>query len=177
MEKILALAKKLKALADRGIDGEKTTAMEMLQKFMTKHNITLDMINEDDTKEYTVKMEIEKYKFWRQVVASVIGNSAVIHYKRKDNASKKTYWITCTPSQYLEIEAKFSFFYNIYLQEENIFYKAFIQTQKLYTKVDNEDLDKEEKPLTTEEKQELWKMANMMAGMTRHHFAKQIKNG
>jgi hypothetical protein len=38
-EKILIRARKLKALADRGIDGEKTSAREILNRFMLKHGL------------------------------------------------------------------------------------------------------------------------------------------
>ena len=37
--KILDRAKKLKELADRGIDGEQVNAKDMLEKYMAKHNV------------------------------------------------------------------------------------------------------------------------------------------
>ena len=40
--KILDKAKKLKELADRGIGGEKDNAKVMLEKWMLKHNITMN---------------------------------------------------------------------------------------------------------------------------------------
>jgi hypothetical protein len=42
--KILDKAKKLKELADRGIGGEKENAKVMLEKYMLKHNITMNEI-------------------------------------------------------------------------------------------------------------------------------------
>jgi len=43
-QKILDTAKKLKELADRGVDGEMASAKVMLAKYMEKHNITIDEI-------------------------------------------------------------------------------------------------------------------------------------
>jgi hypothetical protein len=42
MNKIIELAKKLKALSTQGFGGEKINAEKMLQKIMVKHNLTIE---------------------------------------------------------------------------------------------------------------------------------------
>lgn len=42
--KYLELAKKIKALADRGVGGEKINAAAMLELHMTRHGITMENI-------------------------------------------------------------------------------------------------------------------------------------
>jgi hypothetical protein len=42
--KILDKAKKIKELADRGVDGEQNSAKDMLARYMEKHNLTIEEI-------------------------------------------------------------------------------------------------------------------------------------
>ena len=51
MDKI-ELLKKIKALADRGIDGEKSNATELYNKLLKQYNILESDLNEDTRKEY-----------------------------------------------------------------------------------------------------------------------------
>jgi hypothetical protein len=46
-KKIIDKAKKLKELSERGIDGEKDTAKVMYDKYVEKHKITEEEINEN----------------------------------------------------------------------------------------------------------------------------------
>ena len=51
-EKYIILAKKLKALADKGIDGERVNAQKMLDTLMRKHNLTITDIEGEKTDDY-----------------------------------------------------------------------------------------------------------------------------
>lgn len=174
MEKIIQLAKKLLALAEKGVDGEAENALNMLHKLMQQHGITMDMINENDVKEHHFYVEKEKYKIWRQVVASVLGNSTVSYYKG-ERKKKKSYFIKCTPAEALEIQAKFDFYWAAWEKELKTFTSAFIQKNKLYQKPDEND-EKEDRELTPEELDELYRLYQMMGGIQRHHFVKQLEN-
>ena len=44
-DKILEKAKKLKALADRGVGGEQINAKDMYEKYCAKHNISVNELN------------------------------------------------------------------------------------------------------------------------------------
>ena len=59
---ILDKAKKLKELADRGVDGEQSSAKAMLEKYMLKHNISLDEIQGYNSKSsFYGKMSDEEF--------------------------------------------------------------------------------------------------------------------
>ncbi len=176
MEKILALAKKLKALSERGVGGEKDNAVAMLQSLMKKHSITMDMLNENDAKEHTFRVEEEKRKFFTQVVASVLGKSGRVFGYRIDRSKKKHLFVTCTPQEAIEIQAKFDFFWNAWQEELSIFYSALFQAQGLYTKPSGEPSETKEKELTPEEKAKIMKILSMMQGVDRKVFSKQISN-
>ncbi len=68
--KILDKAKKLKALADRGVDGEMESAKAMLAKYMEKHNITIK--------------EIEAHKFSGDSALSGMTDSEFLNEIGKD---------------------------------------------------------------------------------------------
>lgn len=183
-EKILTLAKKLKALSDRGVGGEKESATRILLRFCDKHGISLEEITgEEEVSDHEVWLEKEPSKeisFFVQVCSSVLGKDFKVgiykrNYKKGQKYSgKKRCFVTCTPSQLLEIKAKHDFFWKHYQEEVEIFYSAFIQTQRLFAKSDPNDKS-DEKPLTDEEKEELYKIMNMMQGMDRKVFNKQLE--
>ena len=57
MSKNIELAKKLKALADKGIGGEKSNAEAMLNNLMKKHNITIEEIEGEKLMDFFFKIE------------------------------------------------------------------------------------------------------------------------
>lgn len=176
-EKILSLAKKLKALSDQGVGGEKTNAATMLESLMKKHSITMDMLSENEVKQHEFRLELEKKRFFLQVVASVVGRErSYLSFYPKDRAKKRHYFIDCTPQEAVEIQGKFDFFWKKWEDELDVFYSAFIQQQRLYCKPakEEEDDESEDKELTPAEKSKLYRMANMMAGMDRHIYQKQL---
>lgn len=176
MEKVLELARKLKELADRGIGGEKENAQVMLERLMKKHHITIDMIDSSDSIDRKFKITKEEFKFWRQIVANVLGEIGIGSYTN-ERTKKKSYFVKCTSCEFIEIQAKFEFFYKIYEEEQKIFYSAFIQAQHLYLKESaDSDAKEQAKELSPEEKAKLYKMMNMMKGLDRHIFQKQLSN-
>lgn len=173
--KPIELAKKLKALADRGIDGEKQNAISMLHTLMKKHKITMEMITGDEKKDYQFIIPKGSDRFFRQISSSVLGKThGTVEYTYHPR-NKHRMGITCTPAEAIEIEGKFKFYWKAYNDEVDIFYNAFIQKNKLYVKPSQDD-DAEQKELTTEEKARLYKMMNMMQGMDRHHYMRQLEN-
>lgn len=175
--KILTLAKKLKALADNGFDGERDNAMIMLKKIMEKHSITMDMIEDDFKKEHTFHIYFSDYKFFTQILANVLG-SAQLYYSKSEaigRKNKRRYYVRCTPAEAVEIQAKFDFYIVAWKKDLDTFYSAFIQKNKLYKKPSDDDKT-DSKELTPEEREEIYKMSKMMEGLEQHKFFKQIEN-
>ena len=59
MNKKIEILKKLKALADRGIGGEKENAELLLKKYMKKYNISEKELNKDEEKEVYINLKNE----------------------------------------------------------------------------------------------------------------------
>jgi hypothetical protein len=88
MDKIIELAQKIKALADRGIGGEKLNAQQQLKRIMKKYNISTADI-EGDKKEFVAfKVKRESCALFDQVVSTVLGVDFELYTdKRKRNCT------------------------------------------------------------------------------------------
>jgi hypothetical protein len=130
MSKYIELAKKLKALAEKGVGGEKWNAQKMLNSLLKKHNLTMEDIEGEKTDNYffNIKQKADE-RLWIQITKSV--NSEIKCYGKLPQKEisrlklKGNYFITCTLSEYIEIEAKYNIYRRLYEEESNVFYHAF----------------------------------------------------
>lgn len=168
--KLIDLAKKLKALADRGEGGEKENAENKLLELMLKHNITLDDIEENRIESHVFKIELAYRRFFMQIVCSVDREIKIFGSK-----AGKTYFIVdCTASQAIEIQSKYDFYLERYKKElaanNEIFYNAFVQKNALYSSGDPQ----ETKDLTPDELQRVRKILKLADELEGHNYLKQI---
>lgn len=164
--KYLELARKIKKLCDSGEGGESANAIEMLNKLMKEHGITLDEM-EGEAKDYHwFKYDKETSALLRQVVASVVGGGNLYGNK----ALKNHFGCECTASDALLIEAKFAFYSAKYKKELDIFYKAFVAANDIYPDGPGKNVD----DLSPEEREEAMKVLRLSKSMDKHHFLKQI---
>jgi len=70
--KILDKAKKLKELADRGVGGEMENAKDMLEKYMKKHNITMDEIEGHHYSSNTAYSKMSDEEFLKLMLRDVL---------------------------------------------------------------------------------------------------------
>lgn len=175
MEKIIELLKKLKALAEGGVGGEKNNAEKMLTSMMKKHGITMDMLQDNIRRRKIFKITKIQRKVFMQVASSVLGKRTSFWHNPKSKAVNKEYEIEVTEIEFLEIKAKFDFYWKAYEEELSIFTSAFIHKNKLFPKPSDEDEDEEEeRELSREEKQRILKISQMMQGMESRSFLKQL---
>lgn len=132
-EKTLQRIKKLQALAERGVGGEKETAAKMLQRLLEKNGIsTLKELEEDEVEyflfSYKGKHEI---KLLKQCMYKVLGYSDNTKYYRTTGTRQKI-GIYCTKAQRIEIELEFEFYRNVFYEELPSFMNAFIQAQGIF---------------------------------------------
>lgn len=132
-EKTIQRIKKLQALAERGVGGEKDTAEKMLQKMLEKNGIqSLDELQSEET-EYTLFSYNGKHerKLLVQCIYKVItaaGDRRFYHSK----GTRQKLGIYCTKAQKLEIELEFAFYRNVFYEELDIFMSAFINAQGIF---------------------------------------------
>jgi hypothetical protein len=166
MSNYLDLAKKLKALADKGEDGEKQNAEAMLKRLMQKHGISLTDLEESYKLQHSFKVKKTDERLFLQIVSSVVGSGFQLY----GNKTKPGHlFLFATPAEVIEIESKFNFFKIKYKQAEKLFFKAFVWKNDLVP-ANAETMEANE--LTEENK----KAYLMSMALDKHIFYKQIEN-
>jgi hypothetical protein len=176
MSKYIELAKKLKALAEKGVGGEKVNAEKMLNDLLKKHNLKIEDIEGEQTIDYFFTLKKEEERLWGQVVARV--NHEIKKYgpfsakKVKDLGLQGNYMITCTVAEYVEIDSMLNIYQKLYKQELKIFFVAFCKANDLLVSHGAKSTNE-----LSKEDQELWLRANAMASKIKSEsYRKQITN-
>jgi hypothetical protein len=183
--RILDLLRKLKALADKGEGGEKENAKRMLYAAMEKHGISMEDIDDEHATGKWYKVPTDMVPLFFQVVRTVVRIKT--YYSRKNERGKfRSIEIEVTPSQHVEIEAKFHFYAQAYKKEmerfkkeqkerEKLFFKAFIHRNDIFPESQPEE--ETEKPKSNPiSPAELKKIIDMMDDMDQHHYLKQLNH-
>lgn len=178
MSKHIELAKKLKSLADGGVGGEKTNAETLLNALMAKHKITIEDIEGEKTEDYCFNLSESEHRLWFQVV-KVVNHDIKCYGKFPKSYIKKlnlkgNYMITCTASEYIEIEAKYNFYNKLYIEESNVFYSAFLQANNLLVDNPNRKSERKLEDITMSEFLEFNRINEMAKKIKIGQFNKQI---
>lgn len=145
MEKF-ELIKKLKALSDRGVGGEKENATVLLNKLMKKYGISEEELQEEKKQRVyiTLKNEAEKAICY-QILYAYFDSATVWGHKN----CRTKYWVELTKAQEIEFKYMLSAYLESFYKEQEIFIRAFIQKNRIFPVdgpvVNIEDLSSEEK--------------------------------
>jgi len=129
MNKYIELAKKLKALADQGIEGEKENAIDKLDRLMKTHGITLEQIEGEKMSHECIEHKANNKYLAYQCVFKVLGTNVSIwghRYKRT------AFFVECTKAEYIEIITNLEHYWELYQKESKLFFKAFILRNKIH---------------------------------------------
>lgn len=134
-EELRSRLKKIQALAERGVGGEKISAEKKLKKLLADNNLTEEDLNETETHYYLFSYSGAPYlkPLLGQIIYKVIGyndGNGIAMYKSKHTRNK--YGIYCTPAQKVEIDLEFEFYSNLFAKEVDLLLNAFIQKQDLF---------------------------------------------
>ena len=176
MEKHIELAKKLKALAEKGVGGEAKNAQQMLDKMLKKHNLTLSDIDGDSTNDYYFMATGVNARLFHQIVKCVNHNLKVYIFP-KSKASiygiKANMVITCTAYEFVEIDQMFSVFSRLFKEESEIFYTAFLAANDLL--VNPPDSERKSVSDLSPEELEKWRRSQEMSSkIKRESIRKQL---
>jgi|GEM_PF-3315806 len=164
----IELAKKLKALAERGHGGEKFNADSALKALMRKYDITEEQLAETTRQWASFKFPRGKRKLYAQIASSVIGKRVL---EAKVNVVKNILYLEVTKAEELELRAKFDYWNRAYDEEVEIFLDAFIQKNSLTPTDMPADNEKEKTP---EERERFLKMANLYGAMEKRSFTRDL---
>ncbi len=167
-EKVLKKLEKIKKLAERGVGGEKETAMRMYEELCRKYDISKDEAEAELVQvrwfSYGTKLEEE---LLMQIFYKVTGSSKSYAYTGKYSRRKKR-GCACTELEAMEIEMLFSFYKEEMEREIEAFMIAFKQKNNLFPdETARVQQDFPERELTEEEKRKFKKAELMRMAMDR----------
>ena len=165
-ERLLEKVKRVQALAERGVDGEKDSAAALLDRLMKQYGISEAEIAEErrEIAWFRFKTPLER-KLLNQVIYTVTGRIPYGCVGRYTGRTRKQIGIECTAAERLEIEISFEF-YNAALQQElERFYSAFLMKNDIFPPASKKA---EEIPAAEISRSEALKLQALMAGMGDH---------
>ena len=171
------ILQKIKALADRGIDGERESAQALLSRLMKQYGISEAELEEEQrvTAWFRYSQETER-RLLNQIIYMVTGSSGFGCVGSYSGRKRKERGAECTAAERLEIEANYEFFKAAMEAELEIFYSAFANKNRLFPSPDKCP-PKHEEDLTPEEREKALKAGLMMEGMERHTLRKALTAG
>jgi hypothetical protein len=164
---------KLYELAKRGIAGEKVNAEFMLTRMLDKHGLTIDDIDQELPKiRYYSYTTLLKKRLILQIIYKV-GNTDKIY----SVVGLKEVTSTVTDYQHIQILEMIDFHFENFDKERKQFLTdfsdAYVQKHRLFGETKEEDLINK-KPLTTDEKQAIWRMSNIKECLSNKSYVKKI---
>lgn len=162
-EKKLELLKKLQALAERGVGGEKEGAQRKLAQLMEKYQIEEIDLSEDKLEDHDFKYHNDfELKLLRQLFYKIVPDFRKYAYTyRYGKGSKSTYGISCTKAQALQIQIEYEFYCVLWKEEVEFFMQAFIQKHRIFA-INNDDASDDDERMS---KEDCLRMMSMMQGM------------
>ena len=175
MDKKRELLQKLKALADRGVGGEKINAQRKLDEYMRKHGYTLEDLDEQQKISFETKCRSEEEKLLlMQIIYKVTDDRYSAYgftWRQSGRPCKNLVGYDVTRAQKIEIDFLFDFYKRLYQKERELFLKAFIQKHKLFGR-----LKDGEKPQEMPDDDRL-RLKFMQRGMSDEQPLRQITGG
>ena len=133
-EKVLEKLGKIKALAERGVGGERETAMRMYKELQRKYNISSDeaevALNKLEKRWFSYKTELEEVLLV-QIFYKVTGEETHFVYSGQYSRRKKR-GVMCTELEAAEIQLLFNFYRERLKEELEAFMFAFKQRNDLF---------------------------------------------
>lgn len=168
------LLKKVKALADAGVGGEKIAAEAKLKKLMAKFNITDADLDENAKDWYDFKIKKDKYlnRLFYQILYSIYDVDKNNVHVIKNTKYQISLYLPANIA--IELEAKYDFYCKAFNNDLDTFYVAFVRTNKLFDCAEDSYLDYDS--LSDEQKQKYRKATLISNGLDMHNYNKQIEN-
>lgn len=171
-DKIIEKLRKIKSLADEGYKGEASAARALLEKQLKKYNLSLNDLEGDEVKRYEIRF---KFKYQRKLLKQIIAANNLNGFGWK-HSKRKTIGFDATPMQYAEVSNMFDFYVDLWNKEQALFYRAFLHKHDIFRPETQEAQAKRhsEQKLTNEEKEKIYRMGNMMEGLSSEKYETRI---
>ena len=192
LERIKERLVKMKAMAERGVGGERAAADRLLREIAAKHGISLDDIESEVEREHIVDIQ----KSWqRQIFVQLLGLMRIEQYgdryadklslfKRNQYVQTRgrtsrgrmrrrtvaCYYTVCTDAQWLEVTAKYAVLCADYERQIKAFPLAFLMRNDLLM-----PFNPNGKTPSAKEDEQYCTAETLAAGIQKSHLAKQLE--
>ncbi|MDO4989336.1 MAG: hypothetical protein Q4E45_02410 [Eubacteriales bacterium] len=136
------LLRKLKALADRGVGGEKENARRILQELLDKYNIAEADLDDDILEEHTFRAcGARERTLLIQTCFRVTNGDRQVYSYQNGKGSRSEICCNCTKAEAVRIGFEFDFFRELWKDEEKMFFLAFIQKHRIFSDKPGEGME------------------------------------
>ena len=148
-DKIIEKLKKIAALAEQGVGGEKTNAVIILERLLKKHDLTWeDLKDEDKTAIYYFTYKNR----WEKSILFACADRATNGIKTyRQVRSRNKLGLEMTPIQNIEFCCLWEYYKRLWRKEIKRMTTAFVLKHHLYIDSSEEDDDKSRNKLSAEE--------------------------
>lgn len=155
---------KIKALAERGVGGEKDTAQAMLDTILARHGLTLDDIESKPARKWVeVSFSGEHERLLMLQIIRKVTQQGDLMIKRRPRARSRLY-VELSPVEQVEVEFMFEVMKAALAKEMEKMTMAFIHANNLFgprAERDDDEDDSDEQEITPERRAELRQIAAM----------------
>jgi hypothetical protein len=143
---------KIKALAERGVDGEQAAAQAMLENILSRHNLTMADI--EDTAPVRSWVEVKfsgehERTLMGQIVRKVTQQNDL--YIKRQKGTRARYYVELSPAEHVEVEFLFEVMRRALADEFDKVLSAFIYRNDLFGPSAESDEDEEHPAARTPE--------------------------
>ena len=171
-EKKKELLKKLKALAERGVGGEREGAERKLRQLMKKYGVEQMEIDEEQENRYEIKYSGRyEERLLSQIVFRVRNDTEGQYRRMEGKGSRSVLIVKCTEAQKIQICIEFDFYRELLKEEQELLFEAFIQKHRIFR-----ESGEPPKLPTLEEMERLERMWAMMAGLQEKSFTPLLES-
>jgi hypothetical protein len=169
-EQILDRARRIAALAQRGVDGERLNAERMLAEFLAKHGLEVEDLEREERQWYEFdKVDVPNGDMlWAQCVGSVADTQKQV---RCSGGNVIGYQALLTAAEHAEACMKLAVFVPLYKDELQVWFLSFLHANELF------GLGPSRGDLSEKEKEQNRRAATMSMFVDRRMVRKGLGNG
>ena len=133
-ERLIKRLEGVRALAQKGVGGEKENAERILADLMARYGITDADLEESREETYFIRYgtPYERRLLYQLAYMHLGPGHAGGVVGKYTNRPRKKVAITCTPANYIEIEADYEFYRKALAEDMDLLYSAFINKNDLF---------------------------------------------
>lgn len=137
-QKVQDRLRKLQALAERGVGGEKANAQRMLERLLTRHGLTVDdLADERRAMRWFPAVTTFEKRLAFQILAKVCNTDRPAAYTSKSH--RKQVGIEVTPSEAIEFELHYDALRKAMQEHFLDAFSAFVQANRLFSGLPSDD--------------------------------------